>query len=118
MEWPYRRFIKAFDAFQRRLVCDELRDRRVAHIGALYANTNLDGTESPRAQIVSDVENAYEELIAHTWNGTIASSQEEEAVGEGEFYSDFMNAGRRAMAAQDAGVPMLPGEEVMSGQAA
>jgi basic membrane lipoprotein Med (substrate-binding protein (PBP1-ABC) superfamily) len=117
MEWPYRRFIKAFGAFQRRIVIDELRARRVAHIGALYANTNLDGQESPRAQIVSDVENAYEELIANTWNGTIPGVDEEsvETGGEGTFHSDFMNAGRRAMAVQDV---ELPGEAVMSGQAA
>lgn len=38
MEWPYRRFIRAFDAFQRRLACDYLRARKIAHVAALYAN--------------------------------------------------------------------------------
>lgn len=112
MEWPYRRFIKAFDAFQRRLACEELRQRRVMHLSALYANTNLDGEDSKRPEIMISVENAYEELIAAAWNGTSIDD-----VSNAEFDSDFIKAGRRNMEVQ-LQPPMLPGEEVISGEAA
>lgn len=104
MEWPYRRFIKAFDAFQRQLVCDELRARRIAHIAALHANSNLDGEDSPRAKIVGEIELAYEQLIADAWNGTTEAQRIEES---GVLETGFMKASKRAA------IPVLPGEKVI-----
>jgi hypothetical protein len=104
MEWPYRRFIKAFDAFQRRLICDELRARRVAHIAALHANTNLDDKENDRPKIVGEVERAYEQLIADAWNGTTETQRIEES---GALDTGFMRASQRAA------IPVLPGEKVI-----
>lgn len=108
MEWPYRRFIKAFDSFQRRQFCDELRQRRIAHIAALYANTNLDGEDAQRGQVVLNVEEAYEELITNAWNGSTPEKRLEES---GELNTAFMRASRRRVTQV-----MLPGEEVLSGE--
>lgn len=105
-EWPYRRFIKAFGSFQRRLICDELRQRRIAHIAALHANTNYDGTDANRGKAISEIELAYEQLIADAWNGTSAKDREK-ASGQA-FDSPFMRAGLRAAGSLEP--PMLPGE--------
>lgn len=104
MEWPYRRFIKAFDAFQRRSVCEDFRGRRTAHIAALYANTNYDSGENDRGAVIQSVELAYEQLIADAWNGTTAKEREAASVD-----TPFMRAAQRAIGA--IAPPILPGEE-------
>lgn len=109
MEWPYRRFIKAFDAFQRRLACEYLRARKTAHICALYANTNYDGGEdNPRLQAIMDLEHTYEELITEAWNGSSSATAREEAPEPA-----FIQAGRRAMAAMTQ-QPIMPGEQALA----
>lgn len=107
MEWPYRRFIKAFDAFQRRISCEELRARRNVHVAALYGNANLDSVDNDRPKIIRETEIAYERIIADIWNGTDSKQETDEA-----FESDFMRAGRKSAA--PVGPPILPGEEVLA----
>lgn len=112
MEWPYRRFIRAFTAMQRRSVCDELRHRRMIHIGGLHANSNLDGEDNPRAKIIEEIETAYDQLIADAWNGTTEAQRIEQS---GVLNTGFMRAGQRAVARLTNSTPILPGEEVLSG---
>ncbi len=77
MRWPYRRFLKAYDAFQRRRLCEEWRQRKLAHLAGLHANTNLDQKNVDRAQIMRDVEAGYDELIARIWNDDVGTDSEE-----------------------------------------
>lgn len=99
MEWPYRRFLKAFDSFQRRLLMDEWRARKCAHLAALYSNTNLDDERNDRASIVERLEQTYEDVIAKIWNG--GPTEEEKQVEEQAWTSPFMRAGKTAMARLD-----------------
>jgi len=110
MEWPFRRFVKMFDAFQRRTLCDRWEARRSAHIAACIANTNLDSPENDRAGILEKLEFAYDSLIARIWNGgeEVVSEAEEEA-----WQDPFMRAGRHAAQAVKIRTPVLPGEEVI-----
>ena len=110
MEWPYRRFLRAFDAFQRRVLCEEWRSRKSTHIAALYANTNLDDERNDRASAVSRLEDEYERIIVQIWNGESADGMSEE---EREAWnSPFMQAGRRVI--QNALQPMvMPGQEAL-----
>jgi hypothetical protein len=107
MEWPYRRFIKAFDAFQRRLACDYLRTRKIAHVAALYANSNWDAEDNPRIKAIAELEHTYEELITEAWNGSSSGVAREE-----EPEPAFMQAGRRAVAAMTQR-PAMPGEKAL-----
>jgi hypothetical protein len=71
----------------------------------LYANSNLDGEDSPRTKALEEVEHAYEELISQAWNGTERAVHEED-----EQEPDFIAAGRRSIAGMTR-PPILPGEE-------
>ena len=110
MEWPWRRFLKAFDAYQRRSLCEEWRQRKVAHITALFSNTNLDDERNDRQAIVDRLEHSYDELIAHIWNGAEGIT-EEKAAEEEQWSSPFMRAGRKALASVQP--PVLPGENTI-----
>lgn len=105
MEWPFRRFIKAFDSYQRRTLCDEWRQRKTAHIAALYANTNLDSEENDRGSVIDKLEKSYDKLIATLWSGEV---DEETKAEEDAWESPFMRAGRNAL--QSVQPPSLPGE--------
>lgn len=108
MDWPYRRFLKAYDAFQRRRICDEMRDRKIAHIMALNANSNFvddDKSGFSRQTTLDDLERTYDELIARIWNGDKDESHEAE---ENAWKSPLMRAGHRAV--QAIQMPSLPGE--------
>jgi len=69
MNWPFRRFLKAYEAHQRRTACDEVKQMKLAHISGLHANTNLDGENIDRAEIMQKVAEAYDEVITKIWNG-------------------------------------------------
>lgn len=107
MEWPYRRFLKAFDAFQRRTLCDEWRTRKICHISALHANSNWDDEKNDRNGAIAKLERVYDRVIARIWGGpgmVDAEEQQEEAV----WNSPLMRAGRRAVQAVQP--PSLPGQ--------
>lgn len=108
MEWPLRRFTKAFDAFRRRTACDEWRARKIAHLAALHANTNLDDEKNDKGAISQKLERSYDNIIARIWNGTI-NDPDEDGVDEAEWESDFMRAGRKHTATQ-LQPPLMPGE--------
>jgi hypothetical protein len=113
MEWPYRRFLKAFDAFQRRTICDEWKLRKATHLAALYSNTNLDDEKNDRPSIVAKLEQAYDEIIARIWNGGDSDEQEVDQADDSAWQSDFMRAGRRAL--NTIGPPIMPGEDAIGG---
>lgn len=94
MEWPFRRFLKAFDAYQRRTLVDEWKARRAAHIAALFSNPNLDDEKNDRASIVARLEETYEDVIAKIWNG--GPSEEEQQAEEAVMSSPFMRASKAA----------------------
>lgn len=106
MEWPYRRFVKAWEAFQRRLLCEEWRQRKIGHISACWSNTNLDDPKNDRTKVIKDLEQNYDDLIAAIWNGP----EEEEEVA---FDDPFFAAGKRNAAIATQALT-LPGEEVIS----
>lgn len=116
MEWPFRRFVKAFDAYQRRILCDEWKHRKAVHLAAMYANTNLDLESNDRAAIVTKLEEQYDTIIAKIWNGGELSPVEEKE--EKAWQSPFMRAGRSQIEmVQDAAARVvgpksmkLPGE--------
>lgn len=104
MEWPFRRFQKAYDSYQRGLICDELRERKNMHLAAVHANTNLDDEKADRASVVERVSRFYDDLSARIWNG---DAGEEDAETEAAWESDFMQRGRAAVSFS------LPGETVI-----
>ena len=69
MTWPWRRFLAAYEAFQRRQACDEMRAMKMAHLGGLAGNTNLDGEKVDRKQITQEIAESYEKAITQIWNG-------------------------------------------------
>jgi hypothetical protein len=110
MEWPYRRFFKAFDAFQRRVLCDEWRTRKTTHIAAMFANTNFDDEKNDRPTKITQLEEQYNQIITRIWNG---SSEDEMSEAEQEAWeSPFMKAGRKAI---QSGVESfaMPGESAL-----
>lgn len=118
MEWPWRRFLKAFDSFQRRTLCDEWKTRKTAHLAALFSNTNLDDERNDRPAIMQKLEEAYDDIVARIWNGADAEASEEEAANEAAWDSPFMRAGRTQLQMVNASAanvprpvpPRLPGE--------
>jgi hypothetical protein len=110
MEWPYRRFLKAYDAFQRRTLCDEWRGRKHAHIAALHANTNMDDPENDRQAQIERLEHSYDSLIARIWNGPDAGGTVKE---DAAWDSPLMRAGRRALSVVQP--PMMPGQAQIEG---
>lgn len=106
MEWPFRRFQKAYDAYQRGLICDELRDRKNTHVAALFANSDFNDPKNDRGEAVQKVTRFYDDLSATIWNGD--QKVAEDPGTEEAWESDFMQAGRRAAAGFS-----LPGESAV-----
>lgn len=107
MEWPYRRFLKAYAAFQRRTTCEQWRDRKHQHVSAMYANTNWDDEKNNRSQAIEKIEKSYDKIIARMWSGEDFVDKEEEAEQE-VWESPLMRAGRKAVNAIRP--PSMPGQ--------
>lgn len=105
MEWPYRRFIKFFEAFQRRTIIDEWKQRKVMHISALYGNGYIKDLQ----EAVQKIENSYDEIIHQLSLGGASEIQKktDEAMSD-----PFMRAGRRAK--QGVKPIVMPGEDAIA----
>jgi len=95
MEWPYRRFIKAFSIWQRRRIGEAVDRRRDLHIAAIHSNTNWDSEENDRQAHLEALDNYYESLkMALTEDPEIAA-REEVKMREMEENDPFLRAGKK-----------------------
>lgn len=49
---------------------ESMEARKVAIISGLYANTNLDGKDSPRQKMINDMEESFKQAIAELYDPT------------------------------------------------
>jgi hypothetical protein len=75
MNWPWRRFDAFYEAFVKRRSKEELTFRKILQISALWANSNYDGEEVDRQQIIRDIETSYDEVIAEIYSGRSAGGR-------------------------------------------
>lgn len=57
-----------FEAFIRRQIVEELKERKLSQINALMANTNYDNPEADRNRIIQGLEDNFEEAVAMIYN--------------------------------------------------
>lgn len=107
LEWPYRRFLKAFNAWQRRKQVEEVETRKNLHISALYANTNLDDDKGTRKDYIESLNKYYEDLKNIVWEPDRVQRENEE-MKKMEDNDPFLQAGRRNM--QKVLQPKMPGQ--------
>lgn len=94
LEWPYRRFMKAFSAWQRRNSLDEIERRKNLHVSALYSNTNWDDEKNDREAQVENLEKYYETLKDWVWEPDKVDRENKE-MQELEDSDPFLRAGKR-----------------------
>jgi hypothetical protein len=92
LEWPRRRFIKAFEAWSRRSQVEEWNRRKLDHIAAIYGNPYVDGEKLPG--MLDQVEDFYEGIKREL----MVPRQELERIDEELMNSPFMAASRRNLA--------------------
>lgn len=80
MRWPWLRFEKFYEAHLKRKIIEELTQRKIVMIGALYSNTNYDGKDNheKREQIIQRIEDNFSETVKKLYNKEYAKKQEEE----------------------------------------
>ena len=93
LEWPYRRVIKVFDAWQRRNAVDEVENRKNLHVNALQGIIEWKD-EGDQNKAIEDVEEYYECLKDLIWEPT-KNIRENEEMRELEKNDSFLAAGRR-----------------------
>jgi hypothetical protein len=93
LEWPYRRFMKAFEAWQKRNAVDEVENRKNLHVQALQTITEWK-EEGDQGKAIEEVENYYEMLKNFIWNPEIVD-QENKEMQELEEQDSFLAAGKR-----------------------
>lgn len=95
LEWPYRRFLKAYGSHQKRKMIDELETKKNMHIFSLYSNSNLDDGKSTREDYVDSLEKFYETLKELVWKDSKETEKENREVKEMEDNNPFLKAGKR-----------------------
>jgi hypothetical protein len=90
LEWPYRRFRKAFSAWSRRVALAEWSERQRLHIAALYSNGNLDPEKLP--YVIEQTEQWYEER-----KDDALMTDEDRAAHQAMMDTDFMRASKRSV---------------------
>lgn len=68
--WPASKFEAFYLAFTKRKIADELVNRRMGEIAALWGNPNLDNEKDPelRSNIMRKIESRYNEAIERLYN--------------------------------------------------
>jgi hypothetical protein len=94
MDWPYRRFIKAFEGWQRRLAGEAVDRRHEMHIAAIHANTNWDMEDNDRADHLEKLEEYYIALKNALTRDPAEVAAEEQKVRDMEMNDPFLRAGR------------------------
>lgn len=98
----------AYSAWQRRKLIEEWEHKKVLHITAMYANTNMDMEENNRPEKIKLTEESYDYVI-ETIRGNITPEKQREMT---EQEHDFMDAAKRGQAL--IAPPAMPGEETIS----
>ena len=93
LEWPYRRFLRAFEAWQRRRAVERIERQEDLHIAAMYSNTNMDMADNKREERVQDLRDFYKEL-----RRSVLESGREQPEAPDPQADAFMRAGRRSVA--------------------
>lgn len=107
LEWPYRRFLAAMEAWRRRELVSEWNQRKLAHIAAMHANQTWDDPDNKKEDRLRELEIGYERVKAELMMSAADRQQIEQ-----EADTEFMRAGRRAMQrAMQSSDPTMPGSE-------
>lgn len=107
LEWPYRRFIKAFSAFQRRKSVDEVENRKNLHVQALWTIVEWK-EDGDQQKAIEDVEKYYELLKDYVWNPKIVE-QENKEMQALEEADPFLRASKRNL--KKIVEPYMPNQE-------
>lgn len=95
LEWPYRRFIKAFGAWQRRNAVDELENRKNLHVQALHGIVEWKESGDQR-EAIEDVERYYELLKDVVWDPE-KMERENREMQSLEDADPFLKAGKKSL---------------------
>lgn len=107
LEWPYRRFIKAFSAWQRRKTVDEIENRKNLHVQAMWQIVEWKEI-GDQQKAIEDIEKYYELLKDHIWNPN-KYEEENQEMRELEESDSFLKAGKRNL--QMVLPPKFPNQE-------
>jgi hypothetical protein len=110
LEWPYRRVLKVFDAWQRRNAIDEVEKRKNLHIQALQSIIEWKD-EGDQNQAIENVEEYYETLKDILWNPK-KMDEENKEMRAMEDSDSFLKAGKRNL--QKVVPPKFDGEDEIS----
>lgn len=107
LEWPYRRFIKAFGAWQKRNAVDEIENKKNLHIQALY--TIIEWKEpGDQKDAIENVEKYYELFKDIIWDPKKVERENRE-MREIEDADPFLKAGKRNL--KKLTEPYFPNQE-------
>lgn len=98
LEWPYRRFVKAYEYWQQRRFCDKIDEKCQLYIAAITANTNWDDEKNDRSQHIKDIEEYYDLIKREVIRDQRVAKQEQERKQELEANDPFLQAGKRNLA--------------------
>lgn len=103
MGWPWLRFEKFYEAHLKRKIIDELTQRKIAMVGALYSNPNYDGKENhdKRDQIIQRIEENFNDTVKKLYNKAYQVEEEKDELKDNPFFA----ASERGL--KEQGVPEL-----------
>jgi hypothetical protein len=100
MNWPAIRVEKFFDAYYKRKIIEELNQRKLGMISALWANSNYDGEKNAeiRQRIIDQLEEQFSTTCLKIYNPGYKSKDEieEEKLKSNPFFA----AGRKKLVEQ------------------
>ena len=92
LEWPRRRFLKAFEAWTRREMVKEWNQRKLDHIAAIYGNPYIESDKI--ASAIQSVEESYESMKRELMTPPEVLAQIDAEIMD----APFMQASRRNQA--------------------
>lgn len=94
MQWPWRRVEAFYDAHLKRKMIQELTQRKIHMISALFSNSNYDSQENSqkRVEIIEKIEDDFNEAVRRLYQDPKEAEAEREAFKENPFFS-AMNRG-------------------------
>jgi hypothetical protein len=94
LEWPARRFTKAFEYYQKRKTVDELENKKNLHVAAFWSNSSFDGKE----ETIKSIEDYYELLKDIVLKDPKETERENKELEQMEENDPFLRAGKRNLA--------------------
>jgi hypothetical protein len=110
LEWPYRRFLKAFSAWQRRKAVDDIDNRKNLHVQAFWSITEWK-EQGDQNKAIESVEQYYETLKNIVWNDSPERRKEQREAKKMEEDNPFLRAGKRNLTKFIP--PKMPGQETI-----